>query len=169
MQIRVLSPADAADFRDLRLRGLREVPTAFSSSYEEECEVSVDAVAERMARNAHGFILGAFDGPTPAGVVGLQREQPRKLAHKMLLWGMYVAPEYRGRGIGRQLVVEALRQAFATPGIRQVYLAAHAANTAALALYEAMGFTSFGVERGSMIVDGVLQDEVHMVCVRPGA
>jgi len=168
MRIRALSPADAAAFHDLRLRGLREDPTAFSSSYEEECEIPVEAVAGRMAGNAQGMILGAFEGPALVGVVGLQREQAKKLAHKMLLWGMYVAPEFRGRGVGRRLVEEALRQSFATAGIRQVYLAAHAANTAAVALYEAMGFTSFGVERGSMIVDGVLQDEVHMVCVRPG-
>lgn len=42
---------------------------------------------------------------------------------------------------------------------------ANAANDAALALYTAVGFEPFGVERGFMLVDGVLQDEVHMTCV----
>ena len=41
-----------------------------------------------------------------------------------------------------------------------------AANVAAIALYEACGFTTFGKEIDYMIVDGVGQDELHMVCTR---
>jgi RimJ/RimL family protein N-acetyltransferase len=169
MDIRRLLPADAADFQALRLRGLREAPTAFGASYEEECDAPAAAVAERMAANRDGFILGAFDGVTLVGVVGMQRERPRKRAHKMVLWGMYVIPEARGKRVGHALVAEALRQAFAWPGVRQVILGVNAANAPALALYEAAGFTSFGLECACMIVDGVLQDEIHMVCVRPDA
>ncbi|MDO8539561.1 MAG: hypothetical protein Q7S40_03910 [Opitutaceae bacterium] len=36
MTIRRLSPSDAAVFRRFRLRGLRESPTAFGSSFAEE-------------------------------------------------------------------------------------------------------------------------------------
>jgi ribosomal protein S18 acetylase RimI-like enzyme len=82
---------------------------------------------------------------------------------------MYVLPEARRGGVGRKLVDEALRQGFALPGLRQVLLGVNAANAPALALYTAAGFTAFGLERGCMIVDGVLEDEIHMVCVRPGA
>ncbi len=168
MQIRPLLPADAADFQALRLRGLREDPTAFGSSDEEERDRPVEAVAERIATNRDGFILGAFEGASLVGIVGMQRERHLKHAHKMVLWGMYVVPDARGRGVGRQLVDEALRLAFGRPGIRQVNLGVNAANAPALALYQAAGFTSFGLERGCMIVQGVLQDEVYMVCVQPG-
>jgi ribosomal protein S18 acetylase RimI-like enzyme len=167
--IRRLLPADAAPFQALRLRGLREAPTAFGSSYEEECDRPVAELAERIAKNTDGFILGAFDGDTLIGTVGMQRERPLKRRHKMVLWGMYVLPEARRGGVGRKLVDEALRQGFALPGLRQVLLGVNAANAPALALYTAAGFTAFGLERGCMIVDGVLEDEIHMVCVRPGA
>jgi ribosomal protein S18 acetylase RimI-like enzyme len=167
--IRRLEPADAARFQALRLRGLREAPTAFGSSYEEESDRPVAEVAERMANNPDGFILGAFHDDTLVGTVGMQRERPQKRRHKLVLWGMYVRPESRRGGVGRRLVAEALRQGFALPGIRQVLLGVNAANTPAQALYTAAGFTAFGLERGCMIVDGVLEDEVHMVCVRPGA
>lgn len=167
--IRRLLPADAAQFQALRLRGLREAPTAFGSSYEEECDRPVSEQAERMEKNTNGFILGACDGDTLIGTVGMQREAALKRRHKMLLWGMYVLPQARRGGVGRKLVDEALRQGFALPGLRQVILGVNAANTAALALYTAAGFTPFGLERGCMIVDGVLEDEVHMVCVRPGS
>jgi len=167
MTIRRLVPTDASAFQAIRLRGLRENPTAFGSSYEEECDRPVTTVASRMASNPDGFILGAFDGAALVGVVGIQREAQLKRRHKLVLWGMYVTPEARGRGVGRQLVDEALQQGFSMPGVRQVLLGVNANNVAALALYAAAGFTSFGTERGCMIVDGVLQDEVHMVCIRP--
>ena len=166
MTIRRLLPSDASDFQALRLRGLREVPTAFSSSYEEECDRSVDAIAERISANPDGAIFGAFDDRVLVGVIGLQREKHTKLAHKAVIWGLYVAPEFRKQGIARLLVDEALKFAFAMPGVRQVNLGVNAANAPAIALYQAAGFRPFGIERGCMIVDGVLEDEIHMVYVR---
>jgi len=168
-EVRKLRPEDASEFQALRLRGLREDPTAFASSVEEEEEAPPEVVAERIRRNAAGFILGGFAGGKLVGVVGMQRERHAKLAHKMYLWGMYVAPEARGRGIGRALVEAALRYGFAVDGIRQVNLGVNAANLPAKQLYEACGFVPYGLERAFMVVDGVPQDEIHMVCVRPGA
>jgi RimJ/RimL family protein N-acetyltransferase len=48
------------------------------------------------------------------------------------------------------------------PGVQQVNLGVNAANSAAIALYESLGFQAFGIERGFMQVDGELHDEVHM-------
>jgi ribosomal protein S18 acetylase RimI-like enzyme len=163
IEIRSLGPADAGAFHALRLRGLRECPTAFASSYEEEYLDELEVVAKRLAADPNRAILGAFNGSTLVGMVGLQRERPSKLAHKAHLWGMYVAPEFRGEGVGRRLVEQALKNASAMDGMLQVNLSVNANNSAAIALYEALGFRSFGVERGFMLVDGVLHDEIHMV------
>ena len=78
MQIRRLLPTDAAAYQALRLAALRDEPFAFGSSYEEERDTSLEAVAQRLApRSDHGFI-GAFDGELPDGTVkvlveGVQR------------------------------------------------------------------------------------------------
>src|SRR5262249_1836695 len=72
MDIRRLLPADAAAFQSLRLQGLREAPTAFGSSHEEEQGTPVASVAERIATNTRGFIPGAFERGTPGGVGGLR-------------------------------------------------------------------------------------------------
>ncbi len=51
--------------------------------------------------------------------------------------------------------------------VRQVNLGANARNEAAIALYERMGFTAFGREPCFMLVDGMPQDEIQMVCFLP--
>jgi ribosomal protein S18 acetylase RimI-like enzyme len=156
MQIRLLLPADADAYRALRLRGLRECPTAFASSPDEEdAGIPPDAT------------FGALRGGALAGIASIGREAPRKLAHKALLWGVYVAPEQRRGGVARSLVAHALAHAFAMPGVRQVNLSVNAANAPAIALYEAAGFRAFGIERGYLQVDGVLHDEIHMAAYAP--
>jgi RimJ/RimL family protein N-acetyltransferase len=165
MQIRTLDASDATAFQALRLQGLQEYPSAFASSYEEECGTLVSEVAQRLAPTADHCVLGAFEDAKLIGVTGLARETHRKLAHKAFIWGVYVAPEWRQRGIGRQLVERALEHAAAMPGVRQINLGVNVANRAAIALYESLGFQLFGVERGFMLVEGKLLDENHMVRV----
>ena len=167
--IRVLGAADAAAFQALRLAGLQECPAAFASSFEEESGRELPAVAERLAPQGDRAVFGAFDGGELVGLVGLMREGHRKLAHKAFIWGMYVAPAARQRGIGRRLVGAALSFAESQLRVRQVTLGVNAANPAAIALYERMGFKAFGREPCFMLVDGVPQDELQMVCFLPPA
>ena len=162
MEIRTLDSNDVATFKALRLAALRECPSAFSSSYEEECDIPLARAAERMTPDRDRSIFGAFDGETLVGTVGVQRERPRKLTHKALIWGVYVAPEFRKRGVGRKLLDHALAHAASLPGLRQVNLGVNTANPAAIALYKSVGFEPFGLERGFLLVDGVLHDELHM-------
>lgn len=165
MQVRLLTPIDAAAFQALRLQGLAECPSAFASSAEEERNESLAAVAERLEANDGRALFGAFDGEALIGVVGLQREGMRKLAHKAFLWGMYVAPLGRRAGVGRALIAEALSFASNRLRVRQITLGVNAANVAAIALYRDLGFEPFGLERGFMLLEGELHDEVHMVRV----
>jgi RimJ/RimL family protein N-acetyltransferase len=162
--VRRLVGADAAAFQSLRLQGLVECPLAFAASPEDEAGEAIDAVAARLADQAHGPVFGAFDADSRlVAVVGLGRERMRKLAHKAVLWGMYVAPAARRQGLGRLLVRHALAEAAATPGLRQVTLGVHAGNHAARALYESLGFTAWGTEPAAAWVDDQPHDETWMV------
>jgi ribosomal protein S18 acetylase RimI-like enzyme len=163
MQVRELDPGHAREFQVLRLAALRECPSAFASSYEEEHETPITMVAERLIARPGRCVLGAWLESDLIGMLGLRREETRKLSHKVFIWGMYVTPAARRRGAGRQLLAQALSRAASMPGVRQVNLGVNAANAEAIALYESAGFTSFGVERGFMLLDGELHDEIHMV------
>ena len=172
MTIRALGPDDAAAFQALRLRGLADEPTAFASSHEEEVGLPLEEIARRLQprddRAIFGaYVAGAFETGALCGVIGVQRENMHKLRHKAYVWGMYVAPEARGTGRGRRLMQAALDHAWTVLQVRQVNLGVHTGNSAAMQLYQRCGFVVFGSERGALQVGGQLQDEHHMVCVRP--
>jgi RimJ/RimL family protein N-acetyltransferase len=162
MHVRRLTPADAAAFQEVRLAALQESPTAFGSSYEEEREFSQAMIEDRLAVRPDRGSFGAFERAELVGLIALERERPRKLNHKALIWGMYVVPKARGNGIGRALLLSALELARSVPGIRQLNLCVNANNSTAIDPYKSVGFEVFGHERGAMLVEGELHDELHM-------
>ncbi len=167
MHIRALTDADASLFQAARLQGLLEEPSAFASSYEEEVITPIAEIERRLVPKADGAIFGAFDGSDVVGLIGVQRESMTKLSHKAVVWGMYVRPTSRRCGCGARLLQHALNYAWNTLRVCQVNLGVHAQNDAALQLYMAHGFIVFGTEVGALMVAGVLQDELHMVCKAP--
>ncbi|QNK69156.1 GNAT family N-acetyltransferase [Variovorax sp. PAMC26660] len=162
MHIRRLTLQDVPSFRALRLSALRDEPTAFGASYEEEAAFSPEVTATRLAEHPDQGVFGAFDGATLLGIIALRRENMRKLRHKGMIFGMYVAPEARGKGIGRSLLSQALALAQSVPELLQVNLSVNASNVAAISLYESLGFETFGREPGAMKIDDVLHEELHM-------
>lgn len=105
-------------------------------------------------------IVGAFDGETLVGIGGIVREPHEKLKHKALLFGMFIAGEAAGRGLGLA-IVEALI-AEAQGWVRSLHLTLMADNHRARALYERCGFTIYGREPGSVLRNGIAEDELLM-------
>src|SRR5882672_6553911 len=103
LEIRVLSESDAAEFWKLRLRALREEPTFFGASHEESAETPLEEVARKLRCSDDSFVLGALV-PHLVGTLGFRRRQGQKRRHQGVIWGMYVAPECRGLGLGRSLM-----------------------------------------------------------------
>lgn len=160
--IRLLTEADAETYRDVRLRALREEPHAFLATPEDDVANDLEETRKRF-RDSEGGILGAFEAGALVGLCGFKRETAKKYRHKAFIWGMYVAPEARGRGLGRALLAEALRILRDIPELVQVSLWVTSVNPAARALYEAVGFRKCGVDPGGMNVGGRFVDEELMV------
>jgi ribosomal protein S18 acetylase RimI-like enzyme len=167
--VRRLVPADARDFHALRLDALRDEPSAFGASLEEEEGLGLPAIEGRLTAAPDRGVFAAFLDGEMVGQAALGRESRPKMRHKAMLWGLYVAPRARGRGIGRLLLREVLAMARAADGVRRINLCVNARNTVAIGLYTAHGFEAFGHEPGAMVVDGEVHDEVHMsLCLRDG-
>ena len=101
IEIRPLTPADAAAYRDIRLAGLRESPEAFGSTFDRE---NIQPFAWFRDRLAASRVFGALCSADLLGIAGFAIREGEKERHKGLLWGMYVRPDVRKAGLGRQLV-----------------------------------------------------------------
>jgi ribosomal protein S18 acetylase RimI-like enzyme len=159
--IRQLTADDAEQYQVLRLRGLQESPTAFSASYSDEVGRSIAEIQARLTPTADGSrtSFGAFVGDQLAGIVAIIRSERAKIRHCVELVGMYVAPDFRRRGLGAALVDRALAHACSLPGVRQVKLGVNATNLAARSLYQSRGFACVGVEPDALCIDGRYYDE----------
>lgn len=112
------------------------------------------------------FTLGLLtDAGALAGVVSFQREghNREKIRHKGLLFRMYVASEYGGRGLGRRLLEETIRRARQLPAMDQINLTVIASNTLAKRQYEKVGFRSFALEKNAIKDGDLYYDEEQMV------
>ena len=157
MRVRELEEHDAFQYRALRLRALKEHPTAFSSSYEQQRQWPMETFARRLRTtfdSADSFMLGCFVGESLIGTVGLYREESPKRMHRAVIVGMHVAAEWQGRGYGRALLTEALGRARQMTGLVLVSLAVESTNEPARSLYASIGFETYGVERHALFVDG---------------
>ena len=162
--ISLLSPADAAAYHALRLRALREHPEAFGRSPEEV--EPVEAWAETFRANGErdgDFTLGAFERDALVGMVGCRRDRMIKRRHTALIWGVYVAPEQRGTGLGRRLFLAALERARTWHGLGSLWLDVTTTNTGARALYASCGFRSVAIKPGTLRVGDRYYDEEMMV------
>lgn len=165
MEIRLLNSQDVTAYHALRLQALRESPTAFGSSYEQEACLPVTDFAARLCpADPAGGVFGACDDTTDRliGMLGFSRESRLKRAHIGNLWSMYVVPEFRSRGVGAALLDEALSHARGLGVLRQIVLSVTANNKAASSLYRSRGFEPFGFERDALFVDGTYFDEEHL-------
>ena len=79
--------------------------------------------------------------------------------------GMGLLPPFRGQGLGRRLVREALSHVFAKT-LSRVELEVFASNKVAIGLYEREGFVIEGRKRLARFLDGVWDDLLIMGCLR---
>lgn len=161
-EIRVVTLDDFDSYWALRLRALKQEPESFGSSYEEAVQ-RPRADIEKMIVNSNGaFVLGAF-APELVGVVGMFRAPGAKEKHKGGIWGMYVAPEFRGQGLGRALMNEAIARARTIPEVEELRLSVVTTNETAYKLYRSLGFTEYGLEPRALKLDDKYLDEYMMV------
>lgn len=166
MQVIRLTPAHATEYRAIMLQAYADEPEAFTATVSEREPLPLEWWTSRVSDhpNSAELVFGAFVGARLVGVAGLRFERRERTMHKASLFGMFVLPRFRGRGIARALVGAVLERAESTPGTHVVQLGVTQPNAAALRLYESCGFRPFGTEPYAIKVGERFVSFVHMWC-----
>lgn len=141
--IRTIGPEEWRNYREVRLRALRESPDAFSSQWKDGVRISEEEWAARLARVDSGLDLplAAVTGDTFNGLLWARIEADDK--SRAQLYQMWVAPELRGAGSGKRMIETALAW-LKTQGVTRVMLGVTCGDRPARRLYERMGFVPVG-------------------------
>lgn len=109
------------------------------------------------------YVLGASVEGNLVGTARFVRETGRKVQHKGGVFGMYVASEVRGRGVGRALLEEILVLSGQLAGLEQLHLSVSEHNAAAKTLYLSCGFEVYGAEPRALKIGSRYLNEPHML------
>lgn len=165
--LRPLEEGDFPAFLNIQRDALRNAPEVFGSDYDWFDALSILSKEQRYEKYMffpHRYLLGAFNGDGEIiGMIGFSNDKNRsKVRHKGQIWGMYVVPEMRGKGLATQLVnsvVETAREI----ECELIQLSVGTRNVASYELYLRTGFSVYGTEARAMKVDEEYVDEYLMV------
>lgn len=163
MLIRRLMRGDAPVFWQLRLLALQSEPVGFAESTAEHEAIGVAGTEARIeAGNHENFVMGAFEAGQLIGTAGFYREQKAKRRQIGWIWGVFVHPDHRQKGIGRALIRSVIEQARAIEGLTAIQITAAVTQTAARKMYADLGFRLIGTVPGALHVEGRYYDEEMM-------
>ncbi|TAL41602.1 MAG: GNAT family N-acetyltransferase [Salinibacterium sp.] len=138
MDVRRAALEDWRECREIRLRALADTPDAFSSTLERELAFP-DRVWRKRLVTGHQ-LLASEGGAIVGTATGIPDEHERGGCEVVAMW---VAPETRGRGVGKALI-EGLVTWARDASAPSIALWIADGNDAARLLYESCGFTATG-------------------------
>lgn len=140
IEILSLKPEDWQQYRELRLRALKEEPQAYGSSYEENAKHAGSYWRERLEdtvrTDTQWLVFAKMDGDL-VGMVGAFAEKESDNAHVI---AVYVVPEARGKGVSKLLMKELLARIKTNEKIKNIVVDVNPDQEAALNLYKKSGF-----------------------------
>ncbi len=163
--LRRLGSADAAQYRALRLAGLRAFPHAFRPSVDEALAQPLSWAEARLAKEGE-YWFGAFDGALEGnplvGAICLRTQEGAKIRHAASLNALVVDPAAPARRHRRRAgrAPDRRRTRARLPAPDHAHGPSQG-NTAAERLYDRFGFAQFGLEPDAFLHDGQYYAKQH--------
>ena len=157
ISIRRLPRARWAAYRKLRLEALKSDSPAFGSSYGEEVKMPPDVWRQRITD-----VLFAVSGGVPIGMVSVVFSDRVKTRHLAFIYGLYVTPGHRGKGVGTTLIDAVIAKVRKNRNILKVELSVNPEFRAALSIYQKAGFLTTGRAAGELKVGRRFYDLLNL-------
>ena len=162
LTIRAAEPADAAGISAL----IGRLGTVEGTLALPHMPVAARVEALQQVETRDCKLVAVADGQV-VGSAGLHNVGPSlRRAHVRYL-AIALAPEWQGRGVGRQMILRLLDWADNWAGVLRVELHVHADNDQAMALYRKLGLVEEGRHKAYAIKGGRYVDSFSMARLHP--
>lgn len=156
--IRQLNEDDWRQFSEIRLKALRNDPLVFGSNYEKESQFSETDWREYLrAKEIAVFMIFADEKPIGMTGVSVFRDDPTNKT--AILWGTWLEPDFRGKGLSDLMYKARINWAKNHPGIERIIVSHRASNLASKYANQKHGFV-FTSTHEKVWTDGAVEDEV---------
>jgi RimJ/RimL family protein N-acetyltransferase len=157
--IKELREDDWQIFKKIRLKALASDPFVFGSTLAAESDRTEDQWREVLRSPKYGvFVLLENDEPQGMTGIVIDREDPTE--QTAMLWGSWLAPEVRGKGLSRMLYESRIEWAREHPTVRRIVVSHRASNLSSKFANQAFGFAPTHVTE-KVWNDGVTEKEFH--------
>lgn len=166
IQIKRLSEKDWLAFAQIRLRGLQTDPQAFGSNYKTESEFTEEDWRSRLAAEDNAiFLLSENENPIGVTCVSVDRNDPT--GKTAILWGSWLAPEFRGKNLSELMYRTRIDRAKSQPTVEKIIVSHRASNEASKRAIRKHGFVeTYRIEK--QWTDGVTEDDIfYELKIRP--
>lgn len=158
MHITKLPATRWQDYKKLRLEAVADSPESFTTTAQE----TLSTPDEEWQEKIHTMFFAVTENDEVIGMAGCYFEDKEKLAHIAHVVSVFVHPDHRGKGIGKQLVQVLLSDAKSNAHVKKIELGVVVTQKVARQLYESLGFKKVGELKKAIQVDGIFYDAYLM-------
>ncbi len=158
ISIRQINKDDWQEFSEIRLKALQSDPKVFGSHYEREKNYSKQDWIEWVgAKNQAIFFI--YDEEKPVGMTGIYIPQDTSAKTTAVLWGSWLEPDYRRKGISDLMYKARINWAKSQPELKRIEVSHRESNVASKYANQKHGF-QLVKEEDKVWHDGISEKDV---------
>jgi RimJ/RimL family protein N-acetyltransferase len=125
--IRQLTEDDWFEFSRIRLKALLTDPKVFGSNYEKESQMTEAEWRSRLQAKDNAIFL-IYKDETPIGITCVSVDREDATQKTALLWGSWLAPDFRGKGLSELMYRTRIHWAKRQPTVEKIIVSHRASN-----------------------------------------
>lgn len=158
ISIRQLTENDWRELSHIRLKALQTDPSVFGSNYRKE-SLSSEGDWRSQLKSDNSAIFLIYENEKPIGMTGILVDRNDSTNKTALLWGSWLEPHFRGKGLSKLMYQARLKWAKEHPTIEKIVVSHRASNLSSKFANQKHGFILTRTNE-KVWTDGATEEEV---------
>jgi RimJ/RimL family protein N-acetyltransferase len=140
IEVRPFTPDEWQMYKAVRLKALETDPKFFGESFD-DARAKPDENYQTHLLSADGAVFGVFRHGDVIGMTGVVLDKEDAKGETAKLWGSWLEPKWRGKGLARKMYETRLNWAKAHPKVKRVTVSHRKSNAVSKRANQRWGFT----------------------------